>query len=358
MSNKSKDICWFTPHANHYHHYLMEKCAENNIVIDTIYFSRLISKYPWKTKFDGKSKILSKSFLGVDFKSAFKGYTNYKTIVVAGWGEPTMMVLLSIRALLNKSYYLYTDTPQRKSRVGIKQRLRKVWLDWIITSSQGIMTTGKPGISYFTDEDVNRDKLINFPFVTNLDFFKPLKKSNSNEIKHIFSSGRLDIDHKGYDVAISALSGLANYKYSIAGSGPDEGLIKHLIEENHLSDRFILMGWTELPDLVIQYQTCDIFLHPSNFDPFPNAVLEAMACGCLVIASDLAGSAKDRIVTGVNGFLFKAGSSEDLKSCLEKVLSLGDDELLSIQKSARNTAEEWGYTYHIQTLQNMILCNQ
>jgi len=162
--------------------------------IDTIYFSKSISKYPWKTDFDDKSESLAKGVFGIDWLKAFDGLKEYKTTVVAGWGEPTMMVLLSIRAFLGKSYYLYTDTPQSKVRTGLKQ---------------GILTTGKPGLNYFKGQGIDESKLINFPFVTNLEFFTPdISKTSDKSL--IFSSGRLDNAHKGYNVALDALSNVKN----------------------------------------------------------------------------------------------------------------------------------------------------
>ena len=237
MSVVNKDICWFTPHANHYHHYLMQMCSENGLSIDTVYFSKSISKYPWKTDFDDKSESLAKGILGIDWSKAFDGLKEYKTTVVAGWGEPTMMVLLSIRAFLGKSYYLYTDTPQSKVRTGLKQKLRAVWLKYILNKSTGILTTGKPGLDYFRGQGIDESKLINFPFVTNLEFFTPETTENTNR-SLIFSSGRLDNAHKGYDVALDALSNVkSDFIYKVAGSGPDEDAIKNQILTKNLNDK-------------------------------------------------------------------------------------------------------------------------
>ena len=355
MSNLNKDICWYTPHANHYHEYLMSKCANAGLRIDSVYFKTSLAKYPWKQEIDSVSESLSTSFVGVDWKRVFKSYSNYKQVVVAGWGEPTMILLLTRFSLFGGKFYLYTDTPKSPVRLGIKQKLRKLWLNWIWEKSQGILTTGKPGIDFFIQNGVSKSKLHNFPFVTNLDFFKPSHGSRTNEVI-IFSSGRLDIAHKGYDVALNVLGKVkhTNFTYNIAGSGPDKALIGDLITKNGLVDNVNLLGWTEINSLVKCYQSCTIFLHPSNFDPFPNAVLEAMACGCLVVASDAAGSARDRIEDGKNGFLFEAGNERSLAEKLKQVLDLNKTERKAMMEQSRATAEKWMYGHNIGILNKIL----
>lgn len=355
MNKEKKDICWYTPHANHYHEYLMDKCRDAGLNIDSVYFKTSLAKYPWKQEVDSVSESLSTSFLGVDWKRVFKSYSNYKRIIVAGWGEPTMILLLTRLSLFGGKFYLYTDTPKNTVRTGIKQKFRRLWLNWIWRKSQGILTTGKPGINYFTEQGVEESKLHNFPFVTNLDFFRPNKDDRTIDTT-IFSSGRLDIAHKGYDVALNALAKIkqANYTYNIAGSGPDETMIVDLIKKNGLKDNVNLLGWTEINSLVKHYQSCTIFLHSSNFDPFPNAVLEAMACGCIVVASDAAGSAKDRIEDGKNGFLFESGNANSLLSKLRMAFKLSELELAKMGDEARITAEKWSFQHNISILEKII----
>ena len=74
------------------------------------------------------------------------------------------------------------------------------------------------------------------------------------------------------------------------------------------------------------YQASDVFVLPSNREGLPNVLLEAMACGLPVVASNLNGITDWIIKDGKNGFLFEPGDSNQLGEILLKVL---DDDQLS-----------------------------
>ena len=76
-----------------------------------------------------------------------------------------------------------------------------------------------------------------------------------------------------------------------------------------------LLGWIDYRDLPSFYNSGHLFLHPSRFDPFPNAVLEAMSCGLPVLGSDQAGSVIERVIDNENGLIFQ---SEDVERSLSK----------------------------------------
>jgi glycosyltransferase involved in cell wall biosynthesis len=64
----------------------------------------------------------------------------------------------------------------------------------------------------------------------------------------------------------------------------------------------------------------DIFVTPSRTESFPNALLEAMACGCAPIGSNV-GGIPELIDHGRTGLLFEPGSPEDLAVQLEQLIA-------------------------------------
>ena len=88
-------------------------------------------------------------------------------------------------------------------------------------------------------------------------------------------------------------------------------------------------------DVANLYAACDIVVLPSLWEGFPNVIVEAMAAGRLVIASNI--SDNDRIIQdGVNGFLFRSGSKEDLAGKIIEVMEIPDAKKEFICNNAKS----------------------
>jgi glycosyltransferase involved in cell wall biosynthesis len=68
------------------------------------------------------------------------------------------------------------------------------------------------------------------------------------------------------------------------GTGPDEEVLKKIVQEEHLADRVHFMGWMDSEKI---WPKVDLLLMPSLHEGAPNAVLEAMGHGVPVLASDI-----------------------------------------------------------------------
>ena len=361
--SKKKTIVWYCPNQTHYQQYLFNKIVESQYFnFKVVYFNKKLRKYPWKQDFKANTeeKFLNKQLFKIDFNHIFHKKSHDPTYIIAGWSEPTMILMLTYLAIRRIPYLINTDTPRNREIVGAKEKLRKYWLDFILSRSQSILVTGQIGVDLINRWKVKGLEVYNFPFTTNCDFFKPNNLYSDNKRYTIFSSGRLDISHKGYDVAFYALHQIIkkfpqlNILYKIAGVGPDEEKLIGLAKELNITDHIEFLGWKEIDELPDLYNSANLFLHPSNRDPFPNAILEAMASGCLVCASDKAGSGKERIINRQNGYLYKSGDIKDLVNVLSEILSLPFEKIHSIRNDSRQTALKWDFRYNINLLNKII----
>ncbi len=107
-------------------------------------------------------------------------------------------------------------------------------------------------------------------------------------------------------------------KLLIVGSGETLGALQRQCEQlGLLTDcRFE----PAQKDVVPWMHSIDIFVMSSRSESFPNALLEAMACGCCVIGSDV-GGIPELIEDGQSGLLFRSGDAADLSEKLASVLS-------------------------------------
>ncbi len=104
------------------------------------------------------------------------------------------------------------------------------------------------------------------------------------------------------------------------GDGTERRSLESRVRSSGWSSiRFIgFVGQTELPRY---YDLCDVFVLPSEFEPWGLVVNEVMNAGRPLIVSDRVGAARDLVRDGVNGFVVPAGDSEGLSDRLKILLA-------------------------------------
>jgi glycosyltransferase involved in cell wall biosynthesis len=165
----------------------------------------------------------------------------------------------------------------------------------------------------------------------------------SNGEWRLVQAGRL-VQKKGLPVTLRAFASFLkrypNASLIIAGEGPLLGELQRLVRELKIDDRVSFPGFILQEQLRDLYYTSHIFLHPSETGPdgnqegIPNSMLEAMASGLPVFATQH-GGIPEAIKNGVSGVLVPERDDEELARAL---LSAVQDPgfLLRI---ARNGAE-------------------
>ncbi len=121
------------------------------------------------------------------------------------------------------------------------------------------------------------------------------------------------------------------------------------------AQRVIVTGHLPHPEKVASYlRLCDVYLQPSLWEGMPNALLEAMACGCCCIASD-AGGIPEIISHGENGFLLPRSQLHRLGDAVLECLAMPLAEKQRIQQAARDRIlTDHSITQEKQQLQTVI----
>ena len=106
---------------------------------------------------------------------------------------------------------------------------------------------------------------------------------------------------------------MGNAELWIAGEGPERSAL-----EAKLPPGARLLGFrADVPELLA---ACDLFVQPSAWEGLPLTVLEAMACGCAVIASDI-DAHRDVIGDGATGMIVKRGAKEAWSHAIRDLLA-------------------------------------
>ena len=164
------------------------------------------------------------------------------------------------------------------------------------------------------------------------------KDKNSNELSFL-SVGRFN-KQKDYPNLFQAISILKNtinkeVKFYIAGDGELRPQLEQLIVDLGISDCVVLLGKrTDIPNLL---NKADYFVLSSKYEGLPTVVIEAMACGTFVIATDCGGSAE---IMGDTGILVPPQNSEALAEAIKQAVGKTPLEIQENNLKARQRVEE------------------
>jgi glycosyltransferase involved in cell wall biosynthesis len=131
--------------------------------------------------------------------------------------------------------------------------------------------------------------------------------------------------------AIGELAQLEQWRVLIAGAGSDLPVLQQFLRERpELCSRVTWLG--EIQDVPDFLNSLDLYVLPSIYEGISNSLLEAMASGIAVAASDVGGN-KEVIVDGECGLLFPVGQHLTLAERLKRLILAPETRLRLADKA-------------------------
>ncbi|HXG77147.1 MAG TPA: glycosyltransferase family 4 protein [Gaiellaceae bacterium] len=123
---------------------------------------------------------------------------------------------------------------------------------------------------------------------------------------------------KDISLVLHALTrpGLGSWSLSVFGDGPERAAVERQINDLHLADRVVLHG--DVPDVRGRLSRFDAFVLPSNWEGLPFSILEAMAAGLPVVASNV-GGVSEAVVHEETGLLVERGDVGGMAAALRRL---------------------------------------
>ncbi len=155
-----------------------------------------------------------------------------------------------------------------------------------------------------------------------LDLFQPSDPAPVRDAWKIGGKLLLSVGHlirrKGHHLAIEALAKLPGWTLAIVGEGPERERLQALAAEEGVADRVVFCGSQSHAALPGYYSAANLLVLASSREGWANVLLEAMACGTAVVASNIPGNPE--VVSDISaGAIVGENTSSCFAATIERV---------------------------------------
>lgn len=140
----------------------------------------------------------------------------------------------------------------------------------------------------------------------------------------------------------------------IGGEGPLLNSLKHKVREYYLNDQVIFLGSLSRQQVLEEMRKCTFFVLPSQFETFGVVIIEALACGKPVIATDCGGP--KYILNNCNGIIVPPSDVHALADgMIRMVKNLDSYDTERIRKDCINMFGEKAITEKLISIYNDVV---
>lgn len=167
----------------------------------------------------------------------------------------------------------------------------------------------------------------------------------TEDVPVILGVGRLD-RQKDFATLINAFEIVRAEKTArllIIGEGPLRSDLERLVEKSSFSEDISLPGFSAnpFPDMA----ACAVFVLSSRYEGLPNVLIEALACGAPVVATNCPSGPQDVLEAGRYGALVSVGDPKGMAAAISSVITSGTDRERSRRRGNDFTLEKSAARY-------------
>jgi colanic acid/amylovoran biosynthesis glycosyltransferase len=177
----------------------------------------------------------------------------------------------------------------------------------------------------FISHGVPEEKIIIHPVGVDTMKYKTITRSaKSTKEIIILSVGRL-AQIKGHRYGLEAFSllkkELVEFRilYRIVGYGPELENLNAIVSDLNLQEDVVFTGPRNKDELMIEYKNADIFLLPSMDEMTPVVIMEALASGLPVVATDVA-AVSELVQRNESGFIVEPKNTKQMATCIKTLI--------------------------------------
>jgi glycosyltransferase involved in cell wall biosynthesis len=274
-----------------------------------------------------------------------------------GWQTPFMRRALKIAASAGKPVLMRGENCDlaMPDGPGVKGWLKRRYISGIFRRCDGFLAIGTANRQYYLRRGVEERRIFSMPYAIDNDAFSAIARDRRKDRdtlrkalgiapsqKVILFAGKFE-RRKKPDLLAEAVQCNDWGSQAPALVYVGDGEMREQLKAQVPDARF--PGFVNQGDLPAYYDLADVFVLPSEREPWGLAVNEAMACGTAVVVSDQVGCAPD-LVDGRSGLVFPTGDAAALGLALETCLDRSDE----MGKHALDRIRGWSFEQDVEGL--------
>lgn len=205
-----------------------------------------------------------------------------------------------------------------------KYLLPRKMIQWAAGRADALITVCQALKDALVALDVPEDKVTVLRNGVDLELFQPIDRESMRKRLGIHRLTLLSVGHlikrKAHDIPIRALKRLPEVELFIAGDGEEERALKELANSEGVAHRVRFLGPIPQKELKNYYGAVDALVLASSREGWANVLLESMACGTPVIASNVWGT-PEVVAAPEAGVLMRERTPEALAEACHELLA-------------------------------------
>lgn len=334
--------------------------------VNVVWDIPLLDGYPWiqvanQSRNPGVGSffgLVNRELWSLIYQGKFDAVISYTGYAYASFWIAAAAAKISRTALL-----FTTDSHQLKPRDRNKWKtyLKKILLPRIFNLADTVIVSSSGGVSYINSLGIPKERIKLTPSVVDNIWWI----SQSKEVDRIAIRQQWHIPPQSHVVlfcaklqpwkrpqdALRAFSKakIPNSYLVFAGDGVLRAELETEVKALGLEAQVRFLGFVNQSQLPATYTSADLFVFPSEYEPFGVVVNEAMLCGCPVMVSDQVGARYDLVHHMQTGFVYPCSDVDTLAEMMRSALSnKGDLERISL--SALKRLETWSPHENVEAI--------
>ncbi|CRI68139.1 Glycosyl transferase group 1 [Thiocapsa sp. KS1] len=281
----------------------------------------------------------------------------FDALILHGQNYAVNFVALAAAKTAGIRVFMRGETHLGLERGRLKAILRRPTMNLLYHLCDACLAIGSANSDFYRAMGVPTEKIFMVPYSVDNERFISQSKINTEERAQVLTSFGLPVNHpvilyaskfqrrKHPDDVLRAAGELQKKgipsSVLMVGSGEMEGELKDLARSQGIANT-AFTGFVNQSDLPKVYGASDVFVLPSENEPWGLVVNEVMCAGLPVVVASEVGCVLDLVKDGDNGYTYPAGDYKALAASLERIL---ENPGLRVEMGLKSRERIRGWSY-------------